>query len=116
MAVKTIIAGGREYLFKAQDIQKLDELKHTITEVVSGCARGADTEGEKWAGKNNIPVKKFPANWNKYGKSAGYRRNEEMAKYADAVILFPGGKGTGHMYDIAKRLGLQIYDFRTTND
>ena len=116
MGMKTIIAGGREYLFQAQDIEKLNELKDAITEVVSGCARGADTEGEKWADKNNIPVKKFPANWDKWGKSAGYRRNEEMAKYADAVILFPGGKGTGHMHDIAKRLGLQIYDFRGTDD
>jgi hypothetical protein len=110
--MKTIIAGGRDYHLTDEDFHKLDQLKGTISEVVSGCARGVDTTGEIWANKNNIPVKKLPADWNKYGKSAGYKRNQQMAEYADAVILFPGGKGTNHMYDIAKRKGLDIYDFR----
>ncbi len=35
-----------------------------------------------------------------------------MAQYADSVILFPGGKGTNHMYDIAVRTNLIIYDYR----
>lgn len=112
--MKTIIAGGRDYHLTETDFNKLDQLKDKVSEVVSGCARGVDTAGETWAEKNNIPVKKFPADWNKYGKSAGYRRNQQMAEYADAVILFPGGKGTNHMYDIAKRMGLIIYDFRET--
>ena len=76
--------------------------------------KGAILLGEVWAKKNKVPVKKFPADWEKFGKSAGYRRNQQMAEYADAVILFPGGKGTNHMYDIAKRMGLIIYDFRET--
>jgi predicted Rossmann-fold nucleotide-binding protein len=112
--LKTIIAGGRDYHLTDEDFKKLDQLGGTISEVVSGCARGVDTAGEVWAKKNNIPVKKFPADWEKFGKSAGYRRNQQMAKYADAVVLFPGGKGTGHMYDIAKRMELIIYDFRET--
>lgn len=112
--MKIIIAGGRDYHLNENDFSKLDQLKDTISEVVSGCARGVDTAGEMWAKKNNIPVKKFPADWEKFGKSAGYRRNQQMAEYADAVVLFPGGKGTGHMYDIAKRMELVIYDFRET--
>ena len=110
--MKTIIAGGRDYSFGPRDIERLDQLKGQITEVVSGCARGADTQGEEWARKNNIEVRRFPAEWDKFGKSAGYRRNEQMAKYAEAVVLFPGGKGTNHMCDIAKRMDLVIHDFR----
>ena len=108
--MKTIIAGGRDYRLSYEDLLYLSELN--ITEVVSGGSRGADTDGETYAGMTDIPLKKFPADWNKYGKSAGYRRNVEMAEYAEAVVLFPGGKGTNHMFDIAKKFGLIIYDRR----
>ena len=93
--MKTIIAGGREYLFQAQDIEKLNELRDAITEVVSGCARGADTEGEKWADKNTIPVKKFPANWDKW---VNQRDIEEMKRWLNMPMLlfyFLGVKGPG---------------------
>ena len=51
----------------------------------------------------------MPADWNKHGKSAGYRRNEEMAKVADACICFWDGvsKGTMHMINLAKEYGLE---------
>ena len=51
-------------------------------EIISGTANGADKLGEKYANEKHFKLKKFPANWDKYGKSAGYRRNEEMAIYA----------------------------------
>jgi len=56
------------------------------------------------------PVAKFPADWNKFKKSAGYKRNVEMAENADALIAFYDGKskGTGHMIDIAKEKNLLI--------
>lgn len=111
--MKVIIAGGRDYIFTEEDKKTLDNLLNEIpiTEVVSGCAPGADTCGERWAISNNIPIKKFPANWDKYGKSAGYKRNKQMAEYADAAILFPGGKGTSLMYSLAVQNKLFIYNF-----
>lgn len=110
--MKTIIAGGRDYQFTDTDHKKLDSLKVYITEVICGEARGADTCGKLWAKANNIPVKSFFANWNAFGKSAGYKRNVQMAEYADALIIFPGGKGTEHMFNIATEKGLKIWDFR----
>lgn len=112
--MKLIIAGGRDYIFKPDDPLKLDLLHDEIkiTEVVSGGARGADTRGEEWASSLDIPIKRFPAEWNKYGMRAGFMRNAEMAQYADAVVLFPGGKGTDHMYNVAKSYKLKIYDWR----
>lgn len=110
--MKTIIAGGRDYFFNANDIDKLNELKDQISEVVSGKARGADTCGEDWAKQNNIPIKEFPADWFGLGKKAGFVRNTQMAKYAEACILFPGGKGTEHMFNLAKKYSLIVYDFR----
>lgn len=80
-----------------------------ISEVVSGTARGADRRGEAWANMNNISIKRFPADWDKYGKAAGHIRNAEMAKYADAAIIFWNGvsPGTRSMIDLAKKTQLE---------
>lgn len=110
--MKTIIAGGRNYNLSAQDIEELNRIKDKITEIVSGAANGADKDGEKWATINNIPVKSFKPDWAQYGKAAGFIRNKEMANYADALVIFPGGKGTENMYSEALKKGLKIYDFR----
>lgn len=108
--MKTIIAGSRNIAEYTTVEAGIDQLPLIITEVVSGTARGVDRLGEQWAEKNNIPVKKFPANWDKYGKRAGYLRNAEMAEYADALVAFWDGesKGTEHMINLAKKAGLVV--------
>jgi len=107
--MKTIIAGSRNF----NDYELLYQIceDEKITEVVSGTARGADLLGERYAKENEIPIKRFPANWNEYGKSAGYKRNAEMAKYAEALIAFWDGesKGTKHMVDLAKQHNLKVH-------
>lgn len=79
--------------------------------MVSGGASGVDLYGEKWARKNDIPIKRFPADWAKYGKRAGLIRNVEMANYADGLIAIWDGqsRGTKHMIDVAKDKGLVVY-------
>lgn len=108
--MKVIIAGGRDYQISVEDYQKLNEIH--ISEVVSGCASGADKGGEKYAKNKQIPVRKFPANWEEHGRAAGPIRNREMAQYADAVVLFRGGRGTESMKAEAEKAGIAIYDFR----
>ena len=65
---------------------------------------------QQYAQDKGYPVKQFPANWNKYGKSAGYKRNEEMSKYGEGLIAFWDGKskGTQHMINLAKENGLIV--------
>lgn len=46
---------------------------HTITEIVSGGAIGADTLAEQYAQQHNIPVKIFYPDWKKYGKIAALK-------------------------------------------
>ncbi len=60
--------------------------------------------------KNNIKIIEFPADWEKFGKKAGYIRNEEMAKYSDSCIVFWDGKskGTKHMIELAKKYNLNL--------
>lgn len=82
--------------------------------IVSGKAKGTDTLGEKYAKEKNYPIAEFPADWESYGKSAGYIRNEEMAKYADALIAFwdQKSKGTKHMIDLAKKYSIPVKIYR----
>ena len=114
--IKVIIAGTRDFndydfLKKNVDyfLQGINPNSEEI-EIVSGNARGADKLGERYAKEHNLPVKLFPANWDKYGKRAGYLRNQEMANYADVLIAFwdEKSKGTKHMIDIAKKQGLTV--------
>lgn len=95
----------------------LEETKWAVTEVVSGTARGADTLGEEWAEQMEIPVKRFPADWGRYGKRAGYVRNGEMAEYCDCAIgLWDGeSRGTSMMVDCLVAAGkpFAIYNQKT---
>lgn len=94
-----------------------------ITEIVSGRAKGVDMMGERWAKEHDIPCSKFPADWNLYGKSAGYIRNGHMAGYARAhcdaggglIALWDGvSSGTRHMIDLAREHKLaKIYVYNT---
>jgi hypothetical protein len=110
--MKIIIAGGRDF----NDYNKLCEVcdymlsNQTEIEIVSGVARGADSLGEKYAKEKGYSIKQFPAEWEKYKKAAGFKRNAEMAEYADCLIAFWDGKskGTKHMIDLATKKGLKI--------
>lgn len=78
-------------------------------EIVSGTARGADSMGEEFAKHYGHSVKLMPADWS-IGKSAGYKRNAEMANYADGCIVYwdQKSRGTKHMIDLAKRKGIDL--------
>lgn len=111
--MKVIVAGSRGITKQAVVDFALGQFPQRITEVISGTARGVDILGEQWARKMCIPVKRFPADWDRYGKSAGYRRNEQMAAYADALVAVWDGesRGTKHMIDIMKRAGKMVVVF-----
>src|SRR5687767_525131 len=112
--MKTIIAGSRSITSKEKVFLVIRLSQFNITEVVSGTARGVDSLGEAWAIENNILIRHFPANWNKYGRSAGYRRNVEMADYADALIAIWDGssRGTANMIEEAKKRGLKTFIYK----
>jgi len=105
-----VIAGCRDYenyeeAKKYIDICLSDIRKENEIVIVSGCARGADALGERYAKENGFKVEKYPADWKTYGRSAGPKRNEEMAKISDYVICFWDGKsrGTKSMLEYAKK-------------
>lgn len=112
---KVIVAGGRNFSDYSLLKEKLDSIlsekrkTHQIY-IVSGMARGADSLGERYANENGFNILGFPAEWDVYGKSAGIRRNVEMAKAGDALVAFWDGnsKGTKHMIETAREKKLLI--------
>ena len=70
----------------------------------------ADKLGEDWAAKNNYKVERFPADWNQFGKAAGYFRNLEMARFSDVLVAFWDGesKGTMHMINIMNEMNKPV--------
>lgn len=89
----------------------LNELKPSITRIISGGAKGADSLGEKWANNNNIETKIYLPDWKTHGKAAGFIRNKQIIMEADEVVAFWDGKskGTEHSLKLAKDKGIRIH-------
>lgn len=119
--MKTIIAGSRTLVMQ-NVIDGINECPWTITEIISGCAKGVDSYAIELAEICNIPVKLFPAAWKSqewksydpkrgYDPKAGFRRNELMAQNAEALLAIWDGKssGTKHMISMSEKYGLKIH-------
>ena len=106
-----IVAGSRSFKDYTLLRQRLDYYFKNITPtIVCGEARGADELGRRYAETHGLEIISMPADWNKYGRSAGYRRNEEMAKIADGLVAFWDGQsqGTRHMINTMAKLGKEV--------
>lgn len=126
--MKVIIAGGRDYadyktVCKVCDHMlqnQTDDLeivsgacssgKHTFTRADGTKVYGADGLGERYAAERNYAIKHFPADWNQFKRAAGFKRNVQMAEYADALIAFWDGKspGTKNMIELATKRDFKI--------
>ncbi len=112
---RVVIAGCRDYnnYYEAKvyiDFCLSNIRKKNNIVIVSGCARGADAIGERYAKENGFKVEKYPADWARYGRSAGPRRNKQMAEISDYVICFWDlkSKGTRSMIEYAKQFNKPV--------
>lgn len=109
-----MVCGGRDFTnyFVVKNVLDRCKLKKD-TVIISGNAKGADTMGERYARENGLQLEIYPANWSKYGKSAGPIRNQEMCNVCDCVIAFWDGmsRGTKNMIDISKEAGHLVFVF-----
>lgn len=102
--MKLAIVGGRdfndeflmaEYISIFMVAYANGELDPPEIEVISGGAKGADSLGERFARINRCPVTIFKPDWDKYGKSAGFIRNQLIVDACDVVLAFWDGKSKG---------------------
>jgi hypothetical protein len=140
---KIIVCGSRDYKNKALLEEMLEKIvtPHLNFELITGdCPTGADKMAWDWFCSKSwddwidsdvivesrvVAFKKFPANWKKYGRAAGPRRNAEMADYvlgeegageeALCIAFWDGkSKGTKDMIDKARRHGIKVCDYITS--
>ena len=110
--MKVAIIGSRTFNDYELVCKTIKELKlETMTHMVSGGAKGADSLGERYAKEHNIPCIIYKPDWNTYGKSAGFVRNKDIINACDIVVAFWDGKskGTEHSIMLAKRNIKQVY-------
>lgn len=100
MIKRIVVAGSRDYS-NYQDAKNfidlcISRIKEEYTLIfVSGACKGADVLGERYAIENGFKLEKHIADWQKYGRAAGPKRNKQMALLADYVICFWDGKSEG---------------------
>ena len=113
--IRLIIAGGRD--FNNYDLLEKEASRFVSTlgndeeiQIVSGGAKGVDSLGERFAREKGFGLILFPADWEKYGRAAGPKRNAQMADYATHLLSFWNGesKGTKSMISLAKKKKLEV--------
>lgn len=113
--MRVIVCGGRDYdkadVWNWLEHHARAELGAEITMIIHGGASGADQGAFEWAvSEDGCSSRCFPADWRKHGKAAGPIRNQRMIDEAkpDAVIAFPGGRGTADMVRRAEAAGIRV--------
>lgn len=86
-------------------------LPDSVTEIVSGGARGVDTSAREYALAHNIPLREFLPDYQKYGRSAPLKRNLEIIAYADVVLAFWDGQshGTKFVIDNCRKQNKEVH-------
>lgn len=112
--MKVAITGGREYhlTFPHRGEVIAVWIRHCLDadELHHGAARGADTEVSHYLHRMiGVRLVPHPALWDLHGRSAGFIRNREMVDEVDALIAFPGGRGTAHAVECANKRGIPVY-------
>lgn len=111
--MRVLICGDRRW----SNIKIIDDYVKSLpkdTVIIEGNCSGADSMAGFIAKKCGLIVEVYPANWDKYGKSAGPIRNREMLNKGkpDLVVAFHDdidkSKGTKNMVSLAREKRLQI--------
>lgn len=112
--MRLLVCGGRNFSDTAllRSCMNAAVVGETDVVVIHGDARGADKLAGAIAESAGITVLVFPADWNKHGRSAGPKRNQQMLDEGkpDLVLAMPGGVGTADMIRRAKTVGIKVVE------
>jgi hypothetical protein len=122
-----LMCGGREFTNATWVRTALEALrecgarKGVAVTVLAGAARGADQLAATLASEMGLNVIELEADWDRFGRSAGFRRNADMVRLLEihragggtvGVTAFPGGRGTEHTKSIAAQAGIRVTEVK----
>ncbi len=92
-------------------------LPKKTTELVSGGARGIDSDARAYAERTGIPIKEFLPDYKQFGRGAPLKRNLQIIEYADVVLAFWDGqsRGTKYVIDNCRKMGVPVKVFAPRN-
>ncbi|MCY4405439.1 MAG: DUF2493 domain-containing protein [Rhodospirillaceae bacterium] len=105
------IAGGKDVTDPAAVIAKLDQTraKHADMVLVHGGGPGVEKIAARWAERNGVDQVVCKPDWDRHGRAAPFRRNEELLNLLPkGVIAFPGSGITENLVDRARQLGIPV--------
>lgn len=121
--MRVLVCGGRDFADTAKVFTTLDQIAFaepganwpTITQIIHGGARGADTLAGAWAKAWGIPCREFAITseeWDQHGKRAGYLRNKRMLDEGKPhlVVALSGGRGTAMMVKLSRDAGVKVIE------
>lgn len=102
--MKLAIVGSRSFQDYALLIHSVTSFHpiNMLTLIVSGGAEGADSLAQRFAKEHGLPILIHYPNWEKWGKTAGFSRNESIVKDADKILVFWDGQSRGTQDTISR--------------
>ena len=105
------IAGGKDIADPGAVIARLDKAREKYADMVlvHGGGPGVETIAAKWAERNGVDQVVCKPDWDRHGRAAPFRRNDELLNLLPAgVIAFPGSGITDNLVDRARQLGIPV--------
>lgn len=101
--MKLLIAGSRS--ITAFDLSPY--IPADIDTIISGGASGVDRLAEEYADLHRLSKCVLRPHYERYGRAAPLKRNEQMVEMADAVLIIWDGRSRGalHTLNYAKKRG-----------
>ncbi len=105
------IAGGKDVQDPAAVIARLDQTRAKYADIVlvHGGGPGVERIAARWAERNGVDQVVCKPDWDRHGRAAPFRRNDELLNLLPkGVIAFPGSGITENLVDRARQLGIPV--------
>lgn len=117
--MRLAIVGSREICDREVLLEALKLIPSlgSVTEIVSGGAKGVDSLARDFATENNLKLTEFLPDYGRYGRGAPLQRNTEIIEYADIVLAIPvkgGSNGTRDGIRKAQSMGKRLYVYEAS--
>lgn len=116
--LRLVVSGDRNWYDSKAVEDVLDTLPMSATVVIEGEARGLDLMFATLARQQGFQVLPFPADWESYGLSAGWKRNQQMIDEGKPHFLIwfhddlSKSKGTKDMVTRCTQQGLPVFSYK----